>query len=346
MSFQKSGICFYIIIPVYKVEKYVAECLESILAQTYGNFRIIAVDDGTPDRSAEICEKYAARDNRITVLHQENKGQLAARQLGIQYAVKKAGENDYILFVDSDDSLEPNALQIAFDTIQKDGCDMVIWGYNHVTDGKITYSTDSINHFVGVVTDKAELYRHVFCEGFGGVCRRVTSAKLFHFEFDERFFQVRIGEDQLQFLPIYPKCKKVSFIADTVYLYRLNRESITMRPKPDTYRSGSLFLSTCWEFLEKENVWGNDDWKAFLAFCRWTVNCDLSVIARMECSWKEKTDLIKLYLSDPFFRKIIATAPAKPSYLLLAKYNLPRTIALVGTVFHALGKVKRAVLRK
>lgn len=346
MSFQKSGICFYIIIPVYKVEKYVAECLESILAQTYENFRIIAVDDGTPDRSAEICEAYAARNNRITVLHQENKGQLAARQLGIRHALTLAAENDYILFVDSDDTLEPNALQTASDAIGTEHYDMLVWGYKYITEGKVTYTSKEHNPFVGTVTDKAELYRHIFCEGFGSIWRRITAARLFDADFGTQFFKVRIGEDQLHFLSIYPQCNVVRFIPDTMYRYRRNPESITENPKPSAYQSGSLFLSSCWEFLEKENVWKADDWEAYTASCQWTVNCDLSAIARMECSWKEKTDLIKFYLNDPFFRKIIATAPAKPSYIILAKWNLPRTIALVGTVFHALGKVKRAVLRK
>ena len=95
-----------VIVPVYKTEKYVAECIESILAQTYTNFRLILVDDGSPDGAGAICDEYATKDQRITVIHQENAGVTRARARGVE----EAADCEWITFVDSDDMLTKIAL--------------------------------------------------------------------------------------------------------------------------------------------------------------------------------------------------------------------------------------------
>lgn len=100
---QKIGV----IVPVYKVEKYIAECIESILAQTYTNFRLILVDDGTPDNAGKICDEYAKKDSRITVIHQENAGVTRARARGVE----EATDCEWITFIDSDDTITIDALE-------------------------------------------------------------------------------------------------------------------------------------------------------------------------------------------------------------------------------------------
>ncbi len=88
-----------VIVPVYKVEQYLSECLDSILASTYTKLEIILIDDGSPDRCPAICDEYARRDSRIRVIHQENRGLVAARNAGLAVAT-----GTYIAFVDSDDA--------------------------------------------------------------------------------------------------------------------------------------------------------------------------------------------------------------------------------------------------
>ncbi len=106
-----------VIVPVYKVEAYLGSCIDSILAQTFQDFELILVNDGSPDRSGEICEEYGARDSRITVLHQENKGQAAARN----HAMKLA-KGRWICFVDSDDLIHPQMLELLYDAVTVSGC--------------------------------------------------------------------------------------------------------------------------------------------------------------------------------------------------------------------------------
>lgn len=110
--------------PVYKVEKYVGKAIESILSQTMSDFEFIIVDDGTPDRSGEICDEYAAKDSRIQVIHKENGGAPSARNRAIDIARGK-----YFYFMDSDDWAEPSMLEDMYRLAEEHGAQLVVTGY-------------------------------------------------------------------------------------------------------------------------------------------------------------------------------------------------------------------------
>ena len=95
-----------IIVPVYNVEKYLDECVKSILAQTYSNIEIVLVDDGSKDTSGSMCDEYKKQDNRIVVVHKENGGLSSARNAGMENA-----SGDYYIFVDSDDTISPDMVE-------------------------------------------------------------------------------------------------------------------------------------------------------------------------------------------------------------------------------------------
>lgn len=116
-----------VVVPVYNVEDYVEKCLRSILGQTFTDIEVLAVDDGTKDSSGEICERIAAEDSRLRVIHQENQGLGGARNTGIEAA---AGE--WLLLVDSDDWLEPGILERALSAGEKHGADMVMFAFQTV----------------------------------------------------------------------------------------------------------------------------------------------------------------------------------------------------------------------
>ena len=109
-----------IIIPIYNTEYYLSECVDSILAQTFSDFEILLIDDGSLDNSLDVCKQLSLKDNRIIVYHQENKGVTAARRLGVYHA-----KGDYICFVDSDDKILHDALEILINFINND-IDIVI----------------------------------------------------------------------------------------------------------------------------------------------------------------------------------------------------------------------------
>ena len=111
-----------IIVPVYKAEKYLPACIESLLAQTYKNMEFILVDDGSPDNSLKICQEYAAKDSRLRIIHQENAGCATARNTGLA-----AAKGEYVGFVDSDDIISAKTYQVALETLVQTKADWVMW---------------------------------------------------------------------------------------------------------------------------------------------------------------------------------------------------------------------------
>ena len=149
-----------VIVPVYKVEKYIEECIESILAQTYTNFRLILVDDGTPDNAGTICDEYAKKDSRITVIHQENAGVTRARARGVE----EADDCEFITFVDGDDLLLSNALEtlVSIITPNNDIALGKVFRYesaniqriehqqNHIKEYKLSFCKHRVNMILGL----------------------------------------------------------------------------------------------------------------------------------------------------------------------------------------------------
>lgn len=119
---NNSDILVSVIVPVYKVEKYLPRCIESIQNQTYKNLEIILVDDGSPDNSGAICDEYAKRDNRIKVIHQDNKGLSGARNAGLNCA-----SGGYICFVDSDDYLDKDLVKENLQRLLAEDADVIIF---------------------------------------------------------------------------------------------------------------------------------------------------------------------------------------------------------------------------
>ena len=118
-----------IIVPVYKVEKYLTACLDSILMQTYTNFELIVIDDGSPDGCPSICDSYAARDKRLRVIHQNNAGLAAARNKGLDEA-----RGDLIGFVDSDDTISPSMYMVLYEAMSGSKADISVCNYQCVDD--------------------------------------------------------------------------------------------------------------------------------------------------------------------------------------------------------------------
>ena len=123
-----------VIMPVYNAQKYLEESLNSILCQTFDDFELIIIDDGSTDNSYEICERYKEKDERIIVIHQINQGPSVARNIGIKKAIGK-----YIVFCDSDDILDKNALSLLYNAMEKYNADLAICGYSRFTVWELHY---------------------------------------------------------------------------------------------------------------------------------------------------------------------------------------------------------------
>lgn len=212
-----------IIVPVYNVEKYIKQSVESVLNQTYKNLEIILVDDGSKDSSGNICDEYSKKDQRIKVIHKENGGLSSARNAGLDIATGK-----YIMFLDSDDYFENNSCEVLYNEIEKTNADYVIGNYIHVTyDGikwdKPLFDVNTYDNFKVSIKD----YEKSFF-----VMNSVVWNKIFKREFLEehklRFIPGALAEDAIFTTYCYVHTDKGYYIKDIVYNYRQNEENVSI----------------------------------------------------------------------------------------------------------------------
>ncbi len=207
-----------VIVPVYKVEKYLNKCIESIVNQTYKNLEIILVDDGSPDECGKICDNYAQKDMRIKVIHKENGGLSDARNAGINISNGK-----YISFIDSDDYIDLEYIELLYKTIKKDKSDMAISSH------KVIYENGTILEKAtkeeSILESKEVLKRILYDDGID----LSAWAKLYKIElFEEiRYPKGRLFEDAATTYKLVDKCKKISIISKSTYNYIIRGNSIT-----------------------------------------------------------------------------------------------------------------------
>ena len=212
-----------VIVPVYQVEAYLPQCIDSILAQTFRDFELILVDDGSQDRSGAICDEYAGKDNRICVVHTQNRGAAAARNTGLQRA-----SGNYIAFVDGDDRLAENMLGRMYAEILDPPCDLVVCNFLHV------FSEENDNFsppLQNMAISGREVLAHQKTQKNYGLWTVVWN-KLYKRTVLEtlRFPEGKYFEDEFFSDQLYLRCAGIRVIPDVLYFYRV-RESSTKRPE-------------------------------------------------------------------------------------------------------------------
>lgn len=209
-----------IIVPVYNVENYLIECIESAIKQTYHNLEIILVDDGATDASGKICDMYVHKDERIKVFHKQNGGLSDARNTGIE---KATGE--YIYFFDSDDILPSCAIEKMLNVCVKEDADMAIAGVEKFVDDKLPQSNKKSEAQSGKTLNKTETIRRMLLhDGFG----HEAWGKLYKKEIwkYERFPKGKLYEDYATIYKITCGCSKVTVLTENLYWYRIRSGSI------------------------------------------------------------------------------------------------------------------------
>lgn len=214
-----------IIVPIYNVEKYLRECLDSILAQTFADWECLLIDDGSPDNSGGICDEYADNDCRFKVFHKSNGGVSSARNLGLDNA-----RGEWVTFVDADDMIAPDFLSALVEpTLKYDDLDFVHAGCCNYQDGKI----------VGIEQKYVPYYGSAPAYLFNQF-RGLTVSKLFRLEnvnhwsdglplrFDEK---MRIAEDMAFTLDYILNVNHYAFVSETGYLYRRDNEGSATKKK-------------------------------------------------------------------------------------------------------------------
>lgn len=245
-----------IIVPVYKVEKYIQKCIESLANQTESNIEIILVDDGSPDNSGKICDKYALSDSRIKVIHKANGGVSSARNSGMEFA-----SGEYIVFVDSDDWVEKEYVETLLKAKEKYQNSEILCGYQTIdaTENKV------IRDFLFSRSEKESIVPFERYMDLVDVvlaqspCNKIFKRKIivdFKIKFDET---LSLGEDFLFCLDYYYACGEKNIVCINVPIYNYTRtcgESLVNKYYPDLLEIDERIYT---ELKERIVYWGADD---------------------------------------------------------------------------------------
>lgn len=313
---KMSDIKVSIIMPVYKVEEYVGKAIESIQAQTLTEWEFIIVDDGTPDKSGEICDAYAEKDNRIKVIHKENGGAPSARNVAIDIA-----KGEYMYFLDSDDWAEPTMLEDMYNLAKRDQAQLVVAGfYIDTYYEKDKYLTDNYVVEDAVYSDKESFRKNAY---------KLFDKNLLYTPWNKLYESKYILENNLRFpttlwddfpfnISIVRNVERVTVTSKQYYHFlRARAESETTAYRPGMY-----------EKREEEHGWMVDlykEWKVMdhnsmemiaRRYVERFIGCVENITnPKCELSSQEKRQEIKRMLKNPRLKKMLKLANPRSSYM-------------------------------
>lgn len=319
---------FSIIVPVYNIRLFLPQCVESILAQTWKDYELILVDDGSTDGSEKLCDTYREKDERIQVIHKSNGGLVSARQEGVQAALGK-----YIIHVDGDDWIQPQMLEKANELIQLYDADMICFGAERVFPDRSEFLQEPVPE--GLYTGsklKERIYPKVLMDCdmihmmyylWAKVIRREL---LFPHQMNVSR-QISNGEDIICVAPVYRNAKSVYISHQNLYCYRCREGSIShgfqgkMFPKSCILLKEFAKLSQDWESEFKEQLSRYSLWTFFnlmvaMAAAKGRKDLPLARQYRMQ----EEFDIS---INEARFRKV--TPKTKISFFLIKKGKLSFT---------------------
>ncbi len=332
-----------VVLPIYKVEKYLDRCIESVVAQSYEKLEIILVDDGSPDSCGEICDGWAQRDPRIRVIHKQNAGLGMARNTGIDNA-----RGEYILFFDSDDYVERDTVEVLYNTATATGAELVLFGYSKVSrEGQITETQVPS-------TEKAlycgrEVREIVLPALFGphpetgksyglltSACTCMYAAELlrksgWHFVSEREY----LSEDAFSLLTLYANVESVAVVPRAFYHYCVNDSSLSHSFRSDRL-SSNLFLYKESIALCDKNAYPQAVKTQVAYFVLSNLIGGMKSFVCAELPLSERYGYIREIVRSPGFQKILEEAnkkgdsPMRKILLAAAKMRLsPLVYALV-----------------
>ena len=219
---------FSVIVPVYNVERFLRQCVESVLNQSCGDFELILVDDGSPDKSGGICDEYAAKDARVKVIHKTNGGLVSARKAGCVVAV-----GEYVVCLDGDDYIAPNCLDSFAKAIDEYSPDICLCGfYKAYSENDVKCLPFENAGFYDKETIEKHIYPYLIENKYGRYFSASIWAKAFRREIYTEYqtsvdSRIKIGEDQCVVKPCVFRAESLYVIDECLYYYRQNDESMT-----------------------------------------------------------------------------------------------------------------------
>lgn len=299
-------IKFSIVFPIYNVEKYLQRCLDSVLGQTYKNYEVIMVDDGSTDNCPAICDNYAARDARIKVIHKQNAGLGMARNTGIENAT-----GDYICFFDSDDFVATNLLELCAKELERENYDIVAFDYSDYKDGnvidspereaKAVYRGEKVRtDFLKLMIYNAGNIERLHCCAWNKVYSMQLIRRIGFRFVSERVY---ISEDYFSNLILFSEVNSILVLPDKLYFYCYNGESLTHSYNPQ--RFDKIIYQYEQSLIKCDELGYSNDIKGAIAFqmlgnfigaVRLLLNSDQDI--------KQKKQILKEVVSSAKYQKL------------------------------------------
>lgn len=315
-----------VIVPVYNAECYIVDCVESILAQSYKEFELLLIDDGSQDKSGMICDAYADKDQRVKVIHKENGGVSSARNLGLSIAT-----GEYVTFVDSDDWIDQEFLTKGFLACQADNLDMYLAGFARVyPNGRIHESCicESVEGYSDKLTEKSytELLMNNYSAHTAGklIRREVIQNSTFESQYSW-------GEDINYVYSLLNQHLKIKAVKDRVYYYRVGHSSLVSSITYRKCRQFSEVYRMLYTWGEKRGFGKEGEYYRFLdARFYEDLLCFEQLIFSASVSFNEKRKMLKMIIQIPGVSDQITKSECvrhiswygKYTNLLIVRYHL------------------------
>lgn len=273
-----------VIVPVYNADNYIDKCVESILAQTFSEFELLLIDDGSKDLSGEKCDAWAVRDARVRVIHQKNKGIAGVRNVGISLA-----KGQYVAWVDSDDYVDCHFLEYMYNAMKDSNADMVLCGFYTDIEGAITH--EGKEYFFDAVYDRQTFLERVYTYGMYSImCNKFLRKSSYD---NITFPEGRIFEDSSVMRELAMTCDKIVVMEKPLYYYRRHTSSITKQKKSESDQLNYMRQFCAW--LQKDiSVYQQEQNDRLLAYASKHL-CDAVILYSENLSKNGKKEGKKIY---------------------------------------------------
>lgn len=304
---DNSPIKFSICTPVYNVEKYLERCINSVLQQTYRNFELILVDDGSTDTSGEICDSFAKLDSRISVIHKNNEGQIATRARALICAT-----GDYVVFLDSDDSIDCDALEIIYNVISNRSVDCIIYDWRRVSpDYKVVEVERTLN--TTYFQDRRELFNFILSDSkFNSLCLKCIKRDAFETIDYTKYYSIKYGEDLLQSVDILKNCSNGIFIDEALYNYTYNPSSImSSRTAYVICNPNYTVREYVFDLLQREKIFSYDDLQVYKNYCVLLMSNQILNISKLKVKYSDKIKAFESIKNSRYYKEFISVGDYK-----------------------------------
>lgn len=302
-----------VVIPVYKTEKYLDRCLESIVNQSYRNLEIILVDDGSPDGCPSICDEWAKNDKRIKVVHKQNEGLGYARNTGIENAT-----GEYICFVDSDDYIDLRTVESAYKLANEYKTDIVTYGYFSINpDGaagvtmtpdtpKTVYENEEIMNYVLPNLIAPDMETGKAAKLWMSTCGCLFSMNLIK-RANWRLVSERdiISEDVYSLLKLYKDVKRVGVIREALYYYCVNMASLSHTYKSDRFKRLNHFYNVSIKLCNELDYSEKIKWQLAYPYMSNVIGA-MKIVAVTDNKMADKLKILKDMVNDETLRSVLS----------------------------------------